>query len=81
VAREAAKRGGQIATISTAGEPGGEFEETRERIRQTTPVVERRDGASFLRAVGRRGAARVGGPEDGDVEDMAVVKAANPFRG
>jgi hypothetical protein len=72
------KRDGQLGAISTAGEPGGEFEETRERIRQTAQDLQR-DGC-FLRAVS-------GGvvlhewavPEDGDVEDMELVKAANPF--
>lgn len=75
-----AKRGGQIAALSTAGEPGSEFEETRERIRQSAEDL--RIEGSFTRAVS-------GGvvlhdwavPEDGDVEDMGVVKAANPFSG
>lgn len=74
------KRQGQLVTISTAGEPGAEFEETRERIRQTAAEIERE--GSFLRAVS-------GGvvlhewavPEDGDVEDMELVKTANPFSG
>ena len=73
------KRGGQIATISTAGEPGGEFEATRERIRQST--VAERDG-SFVRAAGSGVVLHEWAvPEDGDVEDMGVVKAANPFSG
>jgi phage terminase large subunit-like protein len=29
------KRGAQLIAISTAGEPGGEFEETRDRIKKT----------------------------------------------
>lgn len=74
------KRGGQIAAISTAGEPGEEFEETRERIRQTASESKRK--GAFLRAV-------AGGvclhewavPEGANVEDMKVVKAANPFSG
>jgi phage terminase large subunit-like protein len=73
------KRGGQIATISTAGEPGGEFEVTRERIRQAGLVE--RDGC-FTRA---RGGGVVlhewAVPEAGDVEDVRLVKAANPFSG
>ena len=28
-----AKRGGQLLTISTAGDPGAEFEDTREKIK------------------------------------------------
>jgi phage terminase large subunit-like protein len=73
------KRDGQLAIISTAGEPGGEFEETRERIRQ---MGEREHDGCFVRAAG-------GGvvlhewavPEDGDDADMQTVKAANPFSG
>src|ERR1041385_921712 len=36
------KRGGQIVAISTAGEPGSEFETTRARIRQTSKELIRR---------------------------------------
>lgn len=74
------KRGGQMAAFSTAGEPGSEFEEARELIRQSTPVVERRPG--FVRCRSEQIALHeYAVPEDGDVEDMAVVKAANPFSG
>lgn len=74
------KRGGQLGTISTAGEPGSEFEVTRERIRQTVAVVERRDG--FVRCRSELVALHDWAvPEDGDVEDMEVVKKANPFSG
>jgi phage terminase large subunit-like protein len=74
------KRGGQIAAISTAGEPGEEFEETRTLIRQAATESKRK--GSFVRAV-------AGGvclhewavPEGADVEDITVVKAANPFSG
>lgn len=74
------KRQAQIAALSTAGAPGEEFEVTRERIRQTATETHR-DGC-FLRAVS-------GGvvlhewavPEDGDVEDLELVKRANPFDG
>jgi phage terminase large subunit-like protein len=44
------KRNGQIVTISTAGEPGGEFEDTRANIRQMADDV-RTDGC-HTRAVG-----------------------------
>lgn len=72
------KRQGQIVTISTAGEPGSEFETTRERIRQTAP---QRDGP-FIRAATSRivlhdWAVR----EDEDPEDIETVKRANPFSG
>lgn len=75
------KRDGQILTISTAGEPGGEFEETRERIRQTGGDEPARDGC-FLRVSGNGVVLHEWAvPEQGDVEDMATVKAANPFSG
>ncbi|HEX4521654.1 MAG TPA: terminase large subunit [Gaiellaceae bacterium] len=74
------KRGGQLSTISTAGEPGGEFETTRELIRQTVPVVERRPGFTRCRSNGIS-FHEYAVPEDGDVEDMDVVKLANPFTG
>lgn len=71
------KRDGQMATISTAGDPGSEFEETRELIRQTTPIVARRPGFVHCRSEHialHEYAVEAGG----DVEDMALVKAANP---
>jgi phage terminase large subunit-like protein len=74
------KRGGQLATISTAGEPGAEFEMTRERIRQDTPVVLLAPGYTHCRskAIAFHEYAV---PEGGDVEDMPTVKLANPFSG
>lgn len=74
------KRGGQLATISTAGEPGSEFEDARERIRQEVPVVERHPGFVLCRSeqvVLHEWAVA----EGADVEDMDVVKEANPFSG
>jgi phage terminase large subunit-like protein len=72
------KRGGQMATISTAGEPGSDFEDTRTTIRQTTPLVESRPG--FVRCRSDAIAFHeYAVPEGGDVEDMAAVKLANPF--
>lgn len=74
------KRGGQLATISTAGVPGSEFEETRERIRDMADTATR-DG-SFLKAVaGSVVLHEWAVPEGADVEDMEIVKAANPFSG
>lgn len=75
-----AKRQGQLVTISTAGQPGSEFEIARALIREGTDSIE--VNGAFVRAT-------TGGvllhewavPEGGDVEDMAVVKGANPFRG
>jgi phage terminase large subunit-like protein len=74
------KRGGQIVAISTAGEPGSEFETTRARIRQTSKEVIRK--GSFIRAAG--GAVVLhewAVSEKAKVEDFKVVKAANPFSG
>jgi phage terminase large subunit-like protein len=72
------KRGGQMAVISTAGEPGAEFEETRERIRQTSPELERE--GSFVRAVGEKLILHeYAVPEGSDVTIMEVVKGANPL--
>jgi phage terminase large subunit-like protein len=71
------KRGGQMAAISTAGEPGGEFESARERIREMTPEVERRPG--FVRCRSEHISLHEHAvPAGGDVEDMATVKLANP---
>ncbi len=74
------KRGAQMATISTAGEPGSEFEETRQKIRKTTPVVE--SGPCFTHCRSERLVLHDWSvPEDADVEDIELVKAANPFSG
>lgn len=74
------KRGGQMATISTAGEPGEDFEVTRETIRQSVPMIERSPG--FVRCKSDDiSFHEYAVPEDGDVEDMGVVKLANPFSG
>ena len=72
------KRGAQIITISTAGEPETPFENTRDEIRRRASKRERT--GSHLRAEG---------PglilhewmvaSDEECKDMAVVKAANPL--
>jgi phage terminase large subunit-like protein len=73
------KRGGQVITISTAGEPGSDFEETREKIRQSPDST--RDG-SFVRAVAGRTVLHDWAVQEGeDVENFPVVKRANPFSG
>ncbi len=46
------KRGAQIIAISTAGEPGGEFEETRDRIRRDCEQRWRRHGGTRYRGQG-----------------------------
>jgi phage terminase large subunit-like protein len=74
------KRGGQIIMISTAGEPGTEFEETRDRIRDM--AGSRRRKGSHLCA---RGPSLVMNEwkvaRASEVTDMRKVKAANPFSG
>jgi hypothetical protein len=74
------KRDAQLLVISTAGEVGGEFELERERLRREAETVER-DGCHVRAA--RRGAVlhEWAVPEGGDVEDLGLVKAANPFSG
>lgn len=74
------KRGGQLATISTAGEPGSEFEVTREAIRQQTPIIESRPGYKHCRSASTS-FHEYAVPEGGDVEDIPTVKLANPFSG
>lgn len=74
------KRDGQVVVISTAGEPGGEFEETISSARATGKATETRDGHERIVAedmVLHRWAV----PENGNIEDLEVVKAANPFSG
>jgi phage terminase large subunit-like protein len=72
------KRDAQIVTISTAGEAGGEFEETREKVRQGVPVVEFREGFTRCRSneISFHEHALEAG---GDPEDMEAVKRANPL--
>lgn len=74
------KKNGQIIGISTAGEPGGEFEVMREEFRLSATDVVR--GETFTRykspdAVMHDWAV----PENADVEDLELVKRANPFSG
>lgn len=74
------KRQGQIGVISTAGEPGSEFEETRERIRQTAATTEREE--TFIRAASDELVLHEWAvPESGDVDDIELVARANPFSG
>jgi phage terminase large subunit-like protein len=73
------KRGGQLAAISTRGEPGSEFELTLERIRHEATDLSV-DG-TFTRAASSRLVLHEWAvPEDGDVEDIDLVKAANPLK-
>lgn len=74
------KRGGQLATISTAGEPGSDFEETRTVIRQSLPVVHAEPGFTHCRS-DQLAFHEYAVPEGADVEDCVIVKLANPFSG
>lgn len=73
------KRGGQLVAISTAGEPGGEFEELRERIkRETRPTRRRR---CFTRYASEQFVMHEWAvPEGEDVTDFRLVKQANPLK-
>src|ERR1035437_8984934 len=71
-----AKRNGQILVISTAGEPGSEFELTRELIRQHG---EQTREPCFVRTVSAGVVLHDWSiPEDADPDDLEVVLAANP---
>ena len=72
------KRNAQLIAISTAGEPGSEFETTREAIRQGATDVERSE--TFVRAASDSIVLHEWAvPEDGDTDDMELVKRANPL--
>jgi phage terminase large subunit-like protein len=74
------KRQGQIAAISTSGEPGSDFELTRARIVEA--AGERTVTGSFTRVKADRIVLHQWAvPEEADPEDLEAVKAANPFTG
>lgn len=73
------KRGGQLVTISTAGEPNGEFEATRRRIHSSASDVKQL-GPCHVRAVGEGIVLhdfRV--PSQDQADDLDVVLQANPL--
>ena len=73
------KRGAQIVMISTAGEPGGDFEETRDNIR-TAATDHRRLAPAYLRAEGPNIVLHEWKVPDPDrARDLVVVLAANPL--
>lgn len=72
------KKRATMAVISTAGEPGSEFEATRESMRKTASEVER-DGC-FARAASEKWVLHDWAiPDDGNVEDLELVVEANPL--
>lgn len=74
------KRAGQIIAISTAGEPGSDFENTRELIRQRAESVTVK--GSFTRAASPGMTLHEWAvPVNAAADDFHAVKAANPFSG
>ena len=72
------KRGGQLISISTAGEPDGEFEALRRTMRDTGTVTRK---GSFLRALGPNSVLHeYAVPESGNPDNLKEVKAANPLK-
>lgn len=72
------KRGGQLAAISTAGDPESEFEEVRARHRSRAPKIDV-DGGHTRAEGGGMVLHDWAVPVDGDVKDFELVKTANPL--
>jgi phage terminase large subunit-like protein len=73
------KRGAQMVTISTAGEPGGEFEETRSRIKKSAATVSTSREGCHTRAAGEDIVLHdFAVPSVKQADDMDVVARANP---
>jgi phage terminase large subunit-like protein len=73
------KRGGQVFAISTAGEPDGEFEAVRKRMKEEATAVKQR--GAFLRAVSDTTVLHeYAVPEGRDPENLREVKKANPLK-
>lgn len=77
---KAQKRGGIIGVISTAGEPESEFELARDEIVRSADHLTT-DGFHRRAVNGRTILHDWAVPQGANVEDMDVVKAANPFSG
>jgi phage terminase large subunit-like protein len=74
------KRDGQIVAISTAGEPGSDFETTREAIRKSAETVTVR--GSFTRSASPGMVLHEWAiAADEKPDDFRAVKRANPFSG
>lgn len=74
------KRNGQIVAISTAGEPGSDFEVNRGRIRQQATSSRTRGAFTRWEAPGIA-VHEWALPEGAAPDDFRAVKAANPFSG
>lgn len=76
------KRDAQIVTISTAGEPGSEFEQTRSLIKRTADRVETFADGCHVRAESENIVMHdFAVPSVKQAEDMDVVAKANPRDG
>lgn len=71
--------GAQIVAISTAGEPGTEFEDARKKIKQMA-IEKSADGYHTRYRTRTTVLHEWQVPKDADVEDMEVVKGANPLQ-
>jgi phage terminase large subunit-like protein len=72
------KRAGQLVAISTAGEPGSEFEETRSRIRKMADRVTTGRGGCYVRAESEDIVLHDFSVPEGKSDDMGIVALANP---
>jgi hypothetical protein len=73
------KRGAKIVAISTAGEPGTDFEETRDKIRDTAPIRQQL-GPCRIRVAGPRIVMHeFKVPSALEAKDLDLVAAANPL--
>jgi hypothetical protein len=75
-----AKRGAQLAGISTAGEPGGEFEEVRDRMKRDATAVRTDYAGCRVRATSEEHVIHdFAVPTVSQAEDIDVVASANPL--
>lgn len=74
------KRGGQLVALSTAGEPGGEYEEAKDQAKAQADEVTRRGCHTVARSQGFVLHQYALQPGD-DTSDIKRVKQANPFSG
>jgi phage terminase large subunit-like protein len=74
------KRNAQLAGISTAGEPGGEFEEVRDRMKRDATSVRTDHGGCRVRASSDEHVIHdFAVPSTKQADDMEVVALANPL--
>lgn len=71
------KRQAQLVVISTAGEPGHEFEVTREKLK--ADAAERQNGSAFSRYATDEVVLHDWSVQGGKILELEAVKAANPL--